>query len=87
MDLGAAANFAKEEAAKSQHTRTGSSVSSDLLNDEFDPRAPERLDTDKPSEFGDFEAAFSGSQPQPPKDGFADFTSAFVPDQPTQVVF
>lgn len=87
MDLGAAANFAKEEAAKSQHTRTGSSVSSDPLNDDFDPRAPEQLDAGKPSEFGDFEAAFGGSQPQQPGDGFADFTSEFVPDKPTEVVF
>lgn len=83
VDLGAAATYAKEEAAKS-HTRTSSTVSSDLLNEDFNPRCAEQTDSGKP-EFGDFEAAFGApATTQQHGDGFADFTSAFVPSPPAQ---
>lgn len=76
VDLGAAASFGVNE--KVEKTPPGS----DLLNDDFDPRASETPSEPKQqqiSEFGDFENAFGSSANAPKKeeDDFADFSSAF----------
>ncbi|CAG9829298.1 unnamed protein product [Diabrotica balteata] len=74
VDLGAAANFGRD-ASQSPLPPTGSN----LLNDDFDPRANEPAnDVKVSSEFGDFETAFGGTTNSPEKeDNFADFSSAF----------
>lgn len=75
VDLGAAANFGKEESKISTQN-------ADLLNDDFNPRAQ---DTNEPAspEFGNFEAAFGSTAASKPADDFADFSSAFSPAQPS----
>ncbi|CAH0554393.1 unnamed protein product [Brassicogethes aeneus] len=68
VDLGAAANFGRMS--------TQSPVQqSNLLNDDFDPRAGEA--PRKSNEFGDFENAFK-EPPTKSDDDFADFSSAFA---------
>nr|XP_023029112.1 uncharacterized protein LOC111517261 isoform X1 [Leptinotarsa decemlineata] len=73
VDLGAAANFGRGS--------TQSPVpQSDLLNDDFDPRAQEAPSEQRKTstEFGDFEAAFGPpAASQNSDDQFADFSSAF----------
>ncbi|KAF2905100.1 hypothetical protein ILUMI_01084 [Ignelater luminosus] len=78
VDLGAAANFGKEENSSTQNA--------DLLNDDFDPRAQEDNEPASP-EFGNFEAAFGASSTAgtKPADDFADFSSAFSSAQQPSV--
>lgn len=82
VDLGAAANFGRDEAQSP--TSIGGN---DLLNDDFNPREGELRDTKTTPEFGDFEAAFGGTaQKKDEGDDFADFSSAFSQSQqPTPV--
>lgn len=73
VDLGAAANFGKDESQNSAQK-----TNNNLLNDDFDPRSGESKDTN--TEFGDFETAF-GDKTQKQEDNFADFSSAFSSPQ------
>lgn len=73
VDLGAAANFGKD----GDKTSITPSPNLDVLNDDFDPRAQELIDSSS-AEFGNFEAAFGGSSTAKQEaDDFADFSSAF----------
>lgn len=75
VDLGAAANFGRD----ASQSPLPSTIKSNLLNDDFNPRADETDDTKKiTTEFGDFEAAFGGTATTRNNDEeFADFSSAF----------
>ncbi|XP_056637757.1 telomere length regulation protein TEL2 homolog isoform X1 [Diorhabda sublineata] len=79
VDLGAAANFGRD-ASQSPVPSTGSN----LLNDDFNPRAVESsIDVKAPTEFGDFETAFgdTSNMTQQKETNFADFNSAFSQSQ------
>lgn len=77
VDLGAAANFGRGQ-MQSPNPSAG-----DLLNDDFNPRGESEKVEKTVAEFGDFETAFGGSQPQKSDDhdDFADFSSAFHQQQ------
>lgn len=78
VDLGAAANFGKENKNSAADTST-------FLNDDFNPRAHEKKETN--NEFGNFEAAFtSDSTSKQTADDFADFSSAFLDTQTTNFI-
>ncbi|XP_060530049.1 uncharacterized protein LOC132704188 [Cylas formicarius] len=79
VDLGAAANFGHDVTQRSQPI----GGTADLLNDDFDPRAGETVQSSNVvNEFGDFEAVFNNNNAITPgqqkvDDDFADFSSAF----------
>lgn len=81
VDLGAAANFGRS-GTQSPTPQIGGS---DLLNDDFNPRA---IETNQSSpDFGDFEKAFAGGggvETKKDDDDFADFSSAFTAGPPQQ---
>ncbi|KAK9886115.1 hypothetical protein WA026_014902 [Henosepilachna vigintioctopunctata] len=73
VDLGAAATFGRESVQSPVPVKT--STANDLLNDDFDPRAGENIQSSNSlSDMDDIESAFGvkGSSEE-----FADFTSAF----------
>ncbi|XP_017777105.1 PREDICTED: uncharacterized protein LOC108563057 [Nicrophorus vespilloides] len=80
VDLGAAANFGKDDMVAAIGNNE---TSADLLNDDFNPRAMDGGGVTKEEKFGDFESAFgAGSSleetPVKSDDDFADFSSAFT---------
>ncbi|KAK5644963.1 hypothetical protein RI129_006263 [Pyrocoelia pectoralis] len=78
VDLGAAANFGKEN-------KNSVADTSNFLNDDFNPRAYEKKETN--NEFGNFEAAFApDSTSKQTADDFADFSSAFSDTQTTNFI-